>query len=108
MKFTNLKCPKVVIENPVCIMSTIYRKPDQIIQPYMFGDATRKTTCLWLKGLPKLIPTNIVQPKIIKLKNGQNDTEWHVKSWGLPAKERSIMRSKTYQGIADAIAQQWG
>jgi hypothetical protein len=108
MLFTNAKCPKIAIENPIGIMSRLYRKPDQIIQPYMFGDATRKATCIWLKGLPKLIPTNIVEPKIIKLKNGENDTEWHLKSWGLPPAERSKMRSKTYQGIADAMAEQWG
>jgi site-specific DNA-cytosine methylase len=107
MKFTNIKCPMVAIENPICIMSSKYCKPDQIIQPYMFGDATRKTTCLWLKGLPKLTPTNVVEPKIIKLKNGENDTEWHFNSWKLPPEERSRMRSKTFQGIADAMADQW-
>lgn len=107
MKFANLKCPRVAIENPIGIMSTKWRKPDQIIQPYMFGDATRKSTCLWLKGLPKLVPTNIVEPKIIKLKNGENDTEWHLATWSLSPEERSKARSKTFQGIADAMANQW-
>jgi site-specific DNA-cytosine methylase len=60
MKFTDLKCPKVMIENPIGIMSSKYKKPDQIIQPYQFGHSVSKSTCLWLKGLPKLIPTNIV------------------------------------------------
>lgn len=62
MRFANVDCPKVAIENPIGIMSSHYRKPDQIIQPYQFGDHARKSTCLWLKGLPKLIPTNIVDP----------------------------------------------
>ena len=62
MQFTNLDCKKVAIENPIGIMSNFYKKPDQIIQPYEFGDTERKTTCLWLKGLSKLRPTNIVEP----------------------------------------------
>ena len=67
MRFVNADCPKVAIETPIGIMSSHYRKPDQIIQPYWFGDHARKSTCLWLKGLPKLIPTNIVDPgKIVR------------------------------------------
>ena len=62
MRFANADCPRIAIENPIGIMSSHYRKPDQIIQPYWFGDHARKSTCLWLKGLPKLIPTNIVDP----------------------------------------------
>lgn len=65
MKFTNINCNKIAIENPISIMSTKYRKPDQIIHPYMFGDGERKATCLWLKNLPKLFPTNIVPIEFI-------------------------------------------
>ena len=61
MKFVNADCPRIAIENPIGIMSSIYRKPDQIIQPWMFGDKFTKSTCIWLKGLPKLEPTNIVE-----------------------------------------------
>lgn len=62
MKFANANCPRIAIENPIGIMSSKFRKPDQIIQPYMFGDHARKSTCIWLKGLPKLKPTRIVDP----------------------------------------------
>ena len=99
--------PYVAIENPVGIMSNIYRKPDQIIQPYEFGDPVRKKTCLWLKGLPLLKPTKIVEPDIIEYENGKTDTLWHVDSLSLPPFERSKMRSKTYPGIAKAMAKQW-
>lgn len=84
------------IENPIGIMSTIYRKPDQIIQPWMFGHGETKATCLWLNGLPMLKPTNIV--------DGREQKIWKMP----PSKERGKLRSKTYQGIADAMAQQWG
>ena len=70
MLFANCKCKKVVIENPVGIMSTKWRKPDQIIQPYQFGHPSRKTTCLWLKGLLKLESTEVVEPKLVKFKDG--------------------------------------
>jgi site-specific DNA-cytosine methylase len=109
MKFVDVSCKKVCIENPLGTINTRYRKPDQIIQPYMFGHTDRKATGLWLKGLPKLIATNVVEPKIIQYKNGKGtDSEWHIKTLNLPAKERSIARSKTFQGIADAMAEQWG
>lgn len=96
MLFTNLDhVPKVAIENPVGIMSTIYRKPDQIIQPWMFGHGETKATCLWLKGLPKLVPTNIVE--------GREQRVWKMP----PSKDRAKLRSKTFPGIAEAIANQW-
>ena len=107
MQFANANCEKIAIENPVGIMSTVYKKPTQIIQPYMFGDAERKTTCLWLKGLPELKPTNIVKPELYTYKDGRTDGMWHVKTIGLPAEERSKLRSKTFPGIAKAIATQW-
>lgn len=84
------------IENPIGIMSTVYRKPDQIIQPYQFGHGETKATCLWLKGLPKLTPTDIVE--------GREQRVWKMP----PSKDRKRLRSKTYPGIAKAMADQWG
>ena len=104
--FTNLECPRVAIENPIGIMSTIYRKPDQIIQPYWFGDEFQKSTCLWLKGLPKLTPTNIVGKGEMVFYGGKRGSKWN---WGLPpSKDRAKIRSKTFNGIAEAMANQWG
>jgi site-specific DNA-cytosine methylase len=109
MLFTNADCEKIAIENPIGVMSSEYRKPNQIIHPYMFGDPQRKSTCLWLKGLPTLSPTNIIEPEIIKYKNGKGtDSPWHMDTMGLPPKERAKARSKTFPGIAKAMAQQWG
>jgi hypothetical protein len=95
MKIVNLDCPYMAIENPIGVMSSRYRKPNQVIQPWMFGHGETKATCLWLKGLPNLIPTNIVagrEPKLHKLP---------------PSKDRAKLRSKTYEGIAEAIAKQY-
>lgn len=109
MAFANADCPRIAIENPIGVMSTEYRKPNQIIHPYMFGDPERKGTCLWLKGLPELIPNNIVEPNVIAYKNGNGtDSPWHMNTMGLPKEERSKMRSKTFPGIARAMAEQWG
>lgn len=95
MMFAQLPCRKIAIENPIGIMSSIYRKPDQIIQPWQFGHGETKATCLWLKGLPKLIPTNIV--------SGREQKVWKMP----PGPERAKLRSKTYEGIARAMASQW-
>ena len=100
--------PMVAIENPVGVMSSIYRKPDQIIQPFHFGDPARKSTCLWLKGLPPLEPTDVVEPEIVKLGNGKTDSPWHVGTLSLPPALRSLERSKTFPGIARAMSDQWG
>lgn len=109
MAFANADCGRIAIENPVGVMSTVYRKPNQIVHPYMFGDTERKGTCLWLKGLPKLKPTNIVKPNIVVYKNGKGtDSPWHMDSMGLPKQERAKIRSKTFPGIAKAMAEQWG
>lgn len=109
MLFTKTGCNRIAIENPIGVMSTMYRKPDQIIQPYMFGHPARKATCLWLKGLPPLRPTKIVEPEIIKYKNGcGTDNPWHMETMNLPPKERAKARSKTWRGIAEAMAEQWG
>ena len=109
MEFVMCNAKKIVIENPIGIMSSVYRKPDQIIQPYQFGHPTRKSTCLWLKNLPCLKPTDIVEPEIIEYKNGKGtDDAWHMETIGLPADERRRLRSKTFSGIAEAMADQWG
>lgn len=107
MKLVNCGIPKIAIENPIGIMSTIYRKPDQIIQPYQFGDTERKSTCLWLKNLPKLVPTDIVEPKIIYHKSGRTDGKLHFETMKLPKEERRKARSVTFKGIAKAMAEQW-
>ena len=108
MAFANADCPRIAIENPIGHMSTAYRKPNQIIHPYMFGNPARKATCLWLKGLKLLEPTNIVEPVIIKYKNGKGtDNPWHMETMGLPPDERAKQRSKTFPGIAKAMAEQW-
>ena len=99
--------PKIAIENPIGIMSTHYRKPDQIIQPYQFGEPVKKSTCLWLKNLPLLKPTKIVEPEITTLKTGAKFSTWDYKI-SMNHKERAKLRSKTFQGIADAMAEQWG
>ena len=108
MKFVNADCGMIAIENPVGIMSNIYRKPDQIIQPYEYGHPARKSTCLWLKGLPKLVPTEIVKPNLVsyKCKNGKIAT--FSADYGAGGGENGKRRSKTYSGIAAAMAEQWG
>lgn len=109
MKFTEADCERIAIENPIGYMSTAYMKPTQIIQPYLFGDRARKSTCLWLKGLKPLKPTNIVVPDIIKYNNGKGtDNPWHMETLKLPPRERAKERSKTFPGIANAMATQWG
>lgn len=109
MQFVNAECEHIAIENPVGCMSSFYRKPDQIIQPYMFGDPFEKKTCLWLKGLPELIHTNEVEPpKRIEYASGKTMPAWYADAWKLPKEERSRMRSKTFDGIAKAFATQWG
>lgn len=99
---------KGYIENPIGIMSTLYKKPNQIIQPYEYGHTERKATCLWLAGLPKLKPTNIVKPDIIVHKSGRTDSRLHFETLKLPEEERAKARSKTFKGIAKAMAEQWG
>ena len=114
MEFVLASCPRVAIENPIGYMNTHYRKPDQIIQPYYFGDPVRKPTCLWLKGLPPLEYTDVVEPKVIKA-NGTSysgpayyvrDDEGKILPWNDPRTAKA--RSKTYPGIAEAMAEQWG
>jgi hypothetical protein len=92
----NAPIPRIAIENPVSIISSRIRKPDQVIQPWMFGHGETKTTCLWLKGLPKLTPTNIVEGREARIHKMP------------PSPDRWKERSRTYAGIAAAMAQQWG
>jgi len=96
MQFANSDCPRIAIENPVGIMSTVWKKPDQIIQPWQFGHGETKKTCLWLKGLPPLIPTEIVE--------GREQRIWKMS----PSEDRAKNRAKTFPGIARAMAEQWG
>ena len=116
MLFAELSCSRVCIENPVGIMSTLYRKPDQIIQPWQFGHPETKATCLWLKGLSLLCPTNIVEPDYMRRPDGTyyKDTKGkrysriHFLSGRKDPEERGKIRSRTYSGIANAMAEQWG
>lgn len=109
MQIANADCERIVIENPVGIMSTAYRKPDQIIQPYMFGDEFEKKTCLWLKGVSCLIPTYIVKPKERRVfDSGKSMPIWYADLWGLPKNERARLRSQTFPGVAKVMAEQWG
>lgn len=96
------------IENPIGIMSRLYKKPTQIIQPYQFGHTERKSTCLWLENLPKLKSTISVKPDIIVHKSGRTDSRLHFETLKLPKEERRKARSKTFSGIAAAMAEQWG
>lgn len=113
MQMALANCDHVAVENPVCIMSSAWRKPDQIIQPYQFGEHARKATCLWLKGLPLLEPTDIVDPgEIVKggfsvgaSLNYARDENGKIISWNDPRTAK--VRSKTFPGIAKAMAEQW-
>ena len=109
MAFAAADCDKIAIENPIGIMSTVWRKPDQIVQPYEYGHPARKATCLWLKSLPPLVPTEIVEPDVYyyTAKNGRikSDSRWRSQC---TKEERAKLRSKTFPGIAKAMAEQWG
>ena len=96
MALARAPIPRIAIENPVCIMSSVWREPDQIIQPWQFGHGETKATCLWLKGLPPLLPTKVVEgrePRVHRMS---------------PSPDRWKERSRTYEGIAEAMAAQWG
>lgn len=107
-KLLEAPIPKIALENPVGIISTKIRKPDQIIQPYQFGEDASKKTCLWLNGLPHLTPTKYIAPRIVAgRKLWSNQTPSGQNKLG-PSPDRWKLRSITYQGIADAMAVQWG
>ena len=106
MRIALANAKRIAVENPVGIMSTCYRKPDQIVQPWQFGDPFEKTTCLWLKNLPLLHPTEIVQPPPRQqVKGGKSLPVWYSNA---PKKDRGKIRSKTFPGFAKAMADQWG
>lgn len=107
MKFINANCGKIAVENPIGYASSYYKQPTQIIQPWQFGDDARKATCLWLKNLEPLYPTKIVSITLVKTGHG-TDSPWHAYTWNLPPDERARARSKTFYGIAKAMADQWG
>lgn len=104
MRFALAPVDKIATENPVGIMSTVYVKPDQIVQPWMFGHPEQKATCLWLKGLPKLVPTKNVREEMLQLPQRLREKN----HWCSPGHDRAKIRSKTYPGIAAAMAEQWG
>lgn len=106
--FSKASCKHIAIENPIGYMNSHFRKPNQTIQPYEFGHPERKATCLWLINLPILTPTDLVDPNITVLGDGKTYSDWHLKTLRLSKEERSKERSKTYPGIAAAMAQQWG
>jgi hypothetical protein len=104
MAFATADCPRVAIENPVGVMSTLYRKPDQVIQPYQFGHTETKATCLWLRGLPRLRSTLNVYDEMMRLPIAERARIHYLP----PTSDRAALRSKTYSGIAQAMAAQWG
>jgi hypothetical protein len=109
MKLANSNIHRYAIENPIGIMSSEWRKPDQIIQPYHFGHSASKSTCLWIKNLPLLKSTNIVDKgEFVTFPSGKRMTKWYADSAKHSPKEREKIRNKTFQGIADAMAEQWG
>lgn len=108
MMLANADIPNIAIENPVGVLSSRWRKPDQIIQPWQFGHDASKATCLWLKSLAPLVPTQIVEPRIINgRKRWSNQTDSGQNKLP-PSKDRWKVRSATYAGIAEAMADQWG
>jgi hypothetical protein len=104
MMLAKADIPQIVIENPVCVMSSLWRKPDQTIQPWMFGHMEQKATCLWLKNTPPLAPTNIVKDEMMLLPKNQRERLHYLP----PSADRWKLRSETYLGIAQAMASQWG
>jgi hypothetical protein len=104
MKLAKADIPRIAIENPVCIMSSLWRRPDQIIQPFWFGHPERKATCLWLKGLPPLTPTNNVVRQMMELPKRERERIHYMP----PGPERWKERSRTFEGVARAFAEQWG
>ena len=107
----NADIKHIAIENPVGLLSSRWRKPDQIVQPYMFGDEATKTTCLWLKNLPLLLPTDIVgKGERTVFASGKSHPKWYADALknAKTKEERQTLRSKTFEGMAQAFAEQWG
>lgn len=108
MAIASANCKRIAIENPVGVISTAWRKPDQIIDPYQFGDPFEKKTCLWLKGLPLLTPTQEVVPQPrVRLNNGKVVSARYKRTCNMTKSKRARARSVTFPGIAKAMAQQW-
>jgi len=107
MALYNAPIDKIAVENPVGVMSTSFRPPDQYVHPYHFGDPHSKKTGLWLKNLPKLVPTKIVEPEFYIYKDGRKDPIWHFESMQMSPEERQRYRSKTFPGMAEQMAEQW-
>ena len=110
LALANADIQHIAIENPVGIMSKLFHKPNQIVQPYWFGDEATKTTCLWLKNLPQLTPTKIVgKGERVVLSSGKSLPKWYSDSFNtkISTEMRRTLRSKTFQGFADAMAEQW-
>ncbi len=119
MSLINAPIDKIAVENPVGIMSSIYREPDQIIQPYYFGDQHQKTTCLWLKNMPLLYHnsepnlfdsnvTHVNKGEFVTFNSGKRHPKWYADAFKLTSEERARARSATFPGIARAMAEQWG
>jgi hypothetical protein len=109
LELMNANIPRIAIENPIGVMSTVYRKPSQVIHPWQFGHEASKSTCLWLKNLPLLVPTNIVDKgEFITYKSGKRISKWYAEAASKDPKERERTRNKTFLGIARAMASQWG
>lgn len=104
----NAPIPRIAIENPVSIISSRIKRPTQTIQPWQFGEPMEKRTCLWLTNLPPLVPTNIVQPEYVTSGTGRRWSKWFWETSMIPYPKRGHARSVTFQGIADAMADQWG
>jgi len=104
----NAPIDRIAIENPMSVISSQIRKPDQKIQPWQFGHTAQKTTCLWVKNLPLLKPTKVVDKgEFVTMGNGSKMPKWYSELWKLTPKERAEQRSKTFKGIANAMADQW-
>lgn len=104
MRFVECDVPKIAVENPVSVMSTLYRKADQVIHPWQFGHPEEKSTCLWLKGLPMLEETENVKKEFLAKPKRERERLYRLS----PGKDRAKIRSKTFPGIAKAMAEQWG
>ena len=109
MALSNAPIPRIAIENPIGVMSTIWRKPNQVVHPWHFGHEASKSTCLWLKGLPLLTPTKIVgKGEFITYKSGKRMSKWYAEAASKDPKERERIRNRTFDGIASAFVHQWG
>lgn len=108
LKLWNSNIDKIALENPIGVLSTIFKKPTQIIQPYEYGHSASKATCLWLKNLNPLVPTKIVDVEYVTTSTGKRFSKWYWDTSKEKGQKRQLIRSKTFEGIAKAMAEQWG